>query len=166
MRALTVRQPWATLLVWTPPGRGAPFKRHEVRSWPPPRSLHGGDVAIHAAKRAPPFVDFQEARKCVPCAHLGLESPLAWNSWRYDRLPCGAVIGIGRGLWAAQVVEVDGARALCRHAADNSAVELAVHGRGGDWSPGVWLWTFQRVEALAEPVPAKGRQGLWEWECP
>lgn len=41
MRALTVRQPWASRIL---AGRGA-----EHRSWPPPPDLIGQRIAIHAA---------------------------------------------------------------------------------------------------------------------
>lgn len=34
----------------------------------------------------------------------------------------------------------------------------------GDFTPGRYAWLLADVEALAEPVPARGRQGLWEWE--
>jgi hypothetical protein len=33
----------------------------------------------------------------------------------------------------------------------------------GDFSPGRHAWLLADIEPLAEPIPAKGRQGLWEW---
>jgi hypothetical protein len=33
----------------------------------------------------------------------------------------------------------------------------------GDFSPGRYAWLLADIERLAEPIPAKGRQGLWEW---
>ena len=41
MKALTLHQPWASLIAC-----GA--KRIETRSWPPPKSLIGKRIAIHA----------------------------------------------------------------------------------------------------------------------
>ncbi|WP_222427945.1 hypothetical protein [Sporomusa sp. KB1] len=32
----------------------------------------------------------------------------------------------------------------------------------GDWTPGRYAWILDNVR-LIEPVPAKGRQRLWEW---
>lgn len=34
----------------------------------------------------------------------------------------------------------------------------------GDFTPGNYAWLISDVRPLAEPVPAKGRRGLWEWE--
>ena len=33
----------------------------------------------------------------------------------------------------------------------------------GDYSPGRWAWRIGNVEALPEPVPVRGWQGIWEW---
>jgi hypothetical protein len=34
----------------------------------------------------------------------------------------------------------------------------------GDFTPGRWAWLLADVRKLAEPIPARGRQGLWEWD--
>lgn len=31
----------------------------------------------------------------------------------------------------------------------------------GHWTPGGWAWELDEVEALAEPIPCRGRQGVW-----
>jgi hypothetical protein len=36
----------------------------------------------------------------------------------------------------------------------------------GDWTPGRYAWLLANVRPLAEPVPARGAQGLWHWEAP
>lgn len=33
----------------------------------------------------------------------------------------------------------------------------------GDFSPGRYAWVLADVEPVDPPIPAKGRQGLWEW---
>lgn len=33
----------------------------------------------------------------------------------------------------------------------------------GDFGPNRYAWLLDDIEAVAEPVPARGRQGLWEW---
>jgi hypothetical protein len=33
----------------------------------------------------------------------------------------------------------------------------------GDFTAGRFAWLLDDIKPLAEPVPAKGRQGLWEW---
>jgi hypothetical protein len=68
MQALTVYQPWATLLV-----RG--MKQYETRGW---STTYRGKLAIHAGKRVT-----QEGRDI--CEQLGLD---------FNSLPLGAIIGI------------------------------------------------------------------------
>ncbi len=34
----------------------------------------------------------------------------------------------------------------------------------GDWTPGRYAWEFTNVKMLSEPILAKGKQRLWEWE--
>ena len=34
----------------------------------------------------------------------------------------------------------------------------------GDYSDGRWAWRLVDVEPLDPTVPARGRQGLWEWK--
>lgn len=33
----------------------------------------------------------------------------------------------------------------------------------GDFRPGRWAWMLDEIEAVVPPVPAVGRQRLWEW---
>ena len=164
MKALTVWQPYASLLTWTPDGR-RPLKECECRDWPPPRALLGGDVAIHAAKRRIRPEEWVELEKRLgPRLFRGLAQHYGCRGF----LPCGAVVGIGRGLAAWQVVYVGGPRwptdVKARSLADGRMRFLSPDG-WGDWSPGVWLWTWDRVDEI-DPAPAVGRQGLWDWEPP
>ncbi len=34
----------------------------------------------------------------------------------------------------------------------------------GIWTPGRWAYELADVQLLPEPIPVKGKQGLWEWE--
>lgn len=54
MKALTLRQPWASLVAWG-------FKGIETRSW---QTRHRGPLAIHAAKG---FRDFRLTEPLVDC---------------------------------------------------------------------------------------------------
>lgn len=33
----------------------------------------------------------------------------------------------------------------------------------GDYSPGRFAWLLADIKPLPEPIPAKGKQGLWNW---
>jgi len=35
----------------------------------------------------------------------------------------------------------------------------------GDFRPGRWAWLLADIKPLDEPVPAKGKQGIWEWDA-
>lgn len=144
MKALTLTQPWASLVAL-----GA--KRIETRGW---RTPYRGSLAIHAAKGFPKW-----AR--VTC----LESPFAAEIGS-DVLPLGAVIATcrliacipTRELQQNRVIEVD-YLAGCADFVMSDA-ERAF----GDYAPGRWAWLLADVEMLAEPIPAKGALSLWEWE--
>ncbi len=34
----------------------------------------------------------------------------------------------------------------------------------GNYAPNRYAWELQDVQRLAEAIPAKGMQGLWDWE--
>lgn len=36
----------------------------------------------------------------------------------------------------------------------------------GDWSPGRYAWRLELLCVFDKPVPARGMQGLWNWEPP
>jgi len=135
MKALTVQQPYATLIM-------EGVKRFETRSWRPPTARTGGpilvDFAVHAGarfdKNTPPEI-----------AHI-----VSWRSY-----PLGVVLGIAHLVWVypAEVI---------RDRERGNVDELNM----GDFSDGRFAWELEVVEVFAKPIPAKGKQGLWEWERP
>ena len=54
MRAISLHQPWASLIA-------EGHKDVETRSWAPPGRLVGQRIAIHAAKRTPKQSEWNEA---------------------------------------------------------------------------------------------------------
>ena len=145
MRALTLHQPWATLIALG-------IKTIETRSWPPPSGLLGQTIAIHAG------------RKLQPNPGPQIETILRQthgDHWR-RRLPAGAVVVTAT------------IRDACQIAGPAAATGCFVtHGRHivatdpyGDFSAGRWLWFLSDIKALPEPIPATGRQRLWHWEPP
>lgn len=46
---------------------------------------------------------------------------------------------------------------------DNCAAVVEDEARFGDYTSGRFAWLLSDIEPLAEPMPARGRQGLWEW---
>lgn len=174
MKAITIWQPWAQLIAI-----GA--KKYETRSW---ATNYRGPIAIHAAKRpfnTDPFFDrelnqFKEA----------LNIP---DIYSFDSLPLGCIIATVRLVRCSKIeVEPDGTPYFryWPNAAEILQLQKDFPGqrdyRGqrirrfpeaerkellfGDWAPGRYAWELTNVTMLPEPIPAKGKQGLWSWDMP
>jgi hypothetical protein len=114
------------------------LKTHETRHWP---TEHRGPIAIHAAKT----LDLVGAP--VQLCHRGLGR--AW----WAECPQGAIVAIAR---LRTCVSTDAVfRDLTR--ADEAA---------GDFSQGRFAWRLGDIRRLVEPIPALGRQGLFNWAPP
>jgi len=142
MKAITLHQPWASLVLI-----GA--KQYETRSWP---TTYRGQLAIHAGKE-----EFKGFRAWELSAEI--RTSLEANGIRsdkfgsgFDKLPLGKVLGIGfLGdclLMTEQLI------------AEQSEQELAL----GHWEPGRFAWRFDAVVMFDEPIPARGMQGIWNWD--
>lgn len=145
MKALSVIQPWATLLAI-----GA--KRIETRSW---RTLYRGRVAIHASR-----AHRAEERLMIGVTPftgvLAEHFQVATQRELLECLPHGAVIATG-DLVACIATEVLLGGIIQPPLSDQ---ELAF----GDFSPRRYGWIFRDVRELPEPMPARGSLGLWDWD--
>lgn len=167
MKALTIQQPWAHLIA-------TGDKLYETRSW---KTNYRGPIAIHAGKQVDTDVGY-------------LTCPLATLDWLtacgitpeilHEKLPRGAVIATAELVNIWKIVyhpgtDVDkakhiplGAESLStdRHAPDfnDYFVPTEKETAFGNWKPGFYAWELQNVKILPEPIPAKGQQGLWNWE--
>lgn len=133
MKALTLTQPWAQLVV---EGR----KVFETRSW---RTSWHGRLAIHAAKG-------WTADDRAFARELGYEP---------EAMVRGAVVG------EAVLIRCQGTEDLrfyLRTKGERGAFELSA----GDFADGRWAWRLAHPETYAEPIPAKGSLGLWDWTKP
>jgi len=142
MKAITLTQPWATLVAI-----GA--KKIETRSW---RTEHRGPIAIHAAKNMPRSASALIGREPFR-RHL---YPAPVYVGRPCHLPRGVIVA------TAVLVAVRPTKFLSGpsvHVPDPSTDEYAF----GDYTPGRFMWFLEDVVALSEPVPARGALGLWEW---
>lgn len=166
MKALTLTQPWATLVAI-----GA--KRIETRSWS--TSYRGDLLLIHAGTGLGPVggkkgLVMQCARKhflpaldVIMPEHLrGIGSPASIA----ERLPLGAIVAVCELTLVVPVEQVRSRKVYeCLRLADRvtqswqiTEQELAF----GDYSAGRYAWLLADVQALPEPVPCKGALGLWE----
>lgn len=172
MKAITVLQPWASLIAC-----GA--KKIETRSW---ATKYRGKIAIHAG--ASWTMDRREMTYRDPF-HTALwpnmtKQELMLNGYgRTKLLPVGAVIAIadlvdcyyivyhpGTDIDIAKHINI-GAESMTNDKHDHDFGKYIVPSEQelsfGDWTPGRYAWILENVRQI-EPVPAKGMQRLWEWE--
>lgn len=126
--------------LWQPWGsliaRG--LKLHETRHW---STSHRGRIAIHAAKTR----DLAGSPDELCRVGLGLR-------WAED-LPLGAVVAVARLVACRYAEHIEGDLTRADRAAGNYAI-------------GRFAWRLEDVRPLAEPIPAVGRQGLFNWTPP
>ena len=137
--ALTLRQPWASLVAL-----GA--KRIETRSW---RTSYRGWLAIHAGMTLPAadrLLCEQEPFRAALLRDttLDLTRPLA------AQLPRGCVLAVA---WLDSCLPMK-----------NIDLPDEPERSFGDYAPGRYAWYLSRVCRLTPPVPAQGRLGLWRIE--
>jgi hypothetical protein len=146
MRALTLWQPYASLVAWG-------GKIVENRTWLPPTNLLGERFAIHAGA----------ARKDAWRLPLGVEIP--------EPLPRSALVATAIVVGALDLR--DGRREI-RMAGDRGILDLfsdsdpneALRARlltldSDPWWLGPVGWLLEDIRPLRTPVPAKGMMGLW-----
>jgi hypothetical protein len=130
-RALSLTQPWATLVAI-----GA--KKFETRSW---RTPHSGWVPIHAAKGFP-----------NDCRALCLDEPFRSSLKRFGfvtpgDLPRGQVLAIAR---------LVGCIWTDKWTPDQASDEYAF----GNYAPGRYAWQLEEVQRIPA-FHARGSLGLW-----
>jgi hypothetical protein len=135
MKALTLTQPWASLVAV-----GA--KRIETRSW---STRHRGPLAIHAGMTLP-------RSALALCDRSPFREALVKGLGACPVLPLGAVVATAE---LAEVMRTTDPRLRARL----SEQELAF----GDFTPGRYAWLLAGVRPLPEPIAARGALGLWQW---
>ena len=149
MRALTLHQPWAQLMVWG-------LKNIETRSWVAPSYLIGQRMAIHAGKRDPRPTDW----------NIEVQLAVLQRAGGSHSMPMGAVVATARLIECMQVIGEPDSSGLvsCRgfgELSDEPEYDATIRTDPyGDFSVGRWLWVFQDVHRV-EPLSINGRQGVW-----
>lgn len=160
MKALTILQPWASLIAC-----GA--KKIETRSW---KTNFRGPIAIHAAKQL-------KSEFLNIAGHEPFYTPLHENrKWRMMRdndtgiwyPPPGCVIALADLIGCVKIIgrtcigtERYPIAALLENKIEIDGNEIAF----GDYTPGRYAWMIENVKMI-EPLSATGRQRLWEWNRP
>lgn len=139
MKAITLWQPWATLMA-------IDAKQFETRSW---ATAYRGLLAIHAAKGFPSKDDEYDARS------LMLDEPfasvLAAAGYKsFDDLPKGAIVGVCRLVKCHRTEEIGPLLANDREHAF------------GNYAPKRFAWETTGMVRVHPPVHCRGAQQLWE----
>ena len=136
VKALTVWQPWASLIAHG-------VKEYETRAW---QTKYRGPLAIHASVRW--GRDQQEVVGWRPYPDL-----LAALGLSVADLPKGFVVGV------VDLVDVIPTQDVAPLLSESER-------RVGDYRPGRFAWRLENARLLPEPVYAKGAQSLWWWNVP
>lgn len=144
MKAITVWQPWAQLLV-------AGKKHEETRSW---ATSYRGPILIHAA--AKPAIHsllelMDKETRHLAFKSLGHTEPVV--NWK-KTFPTGAIIGMAKLTDCRYIDEQynEFVRTLC-------PAEFAF----GDFTVGRFAWVMEEPVIFDKPIMAKGKQRLWDF---
>lgn len=154
MKALTIWQPWATLII-------AGAKPYEFRSWPAYPSLIGQRIVIHAASRKP---EFHECRRLLRALESGGDEAAATCLITDIAIPIleGCAAELPRSCGLGTVVLGD----------PRNGIEIARE-FGVSWANDSdryqhsnWGWPMLDIDAWHVPISARGAQGFWTWPTP
>lgn len=134
MKALSLTQPWATLIILG-------IKKWETRSWYPPARMRGQRIVVHASKG-------WRTDDRLFADRLRRDGILPMDA----DLPRGAALGTVR---LDGLIRTDPALVV-RHI---DARERLL----GDYNFGRFAWELGDPRPFDEPIPARGALGLWEW---
>ncbi len=161
MKALTIWQPWASLII-------AGAKPYEFRGWRFPRSLIGQRIVIHAAARKVRVRD-----ELLPIA-MTLEQrhrwPVAAAETCLHPQPAFALLmqvyrgGLELPLAAGLGTAIIGEPVLGTHVAEKFGVPRANDSDRDQHAN--WGWPMTDIERWDMPIPMRGAQGFWNWPTP
>lgn len=144
MKALTLTQPWATLVAL-----GA--KKFETRGW---RTHYTGWLAIHASKRWPRWAKDVCVEKPFYDALAAAGYINAYAQIQGSAFPLGAIVVVVN-LIDTTPTDAYGRSNRLYHLSDNEYYF-------GDWTSGRWAWALEDFHRLLDPIPCTGRLGLWD----
>ena len=151
MKALTLTQPWATLVAI-----GA--KRIETRSW---STSYRGALAIHAAKGFPKWAR-QFTLEPICYESMRRTARMDLRDKGVPAYPLGCVMAICRLANCIPVEVVDNASNVF----GVSLEPLSERERAfGDYSHGRYAWILEDIQPLHMPIYVNGALGLWEWNA-
>lgn len=150
MKVISIRQPWASLVV-------TGYKKIETRGW---NTKYRGELIIHAG--------LAKDKVSIELYNSWKSSHLYDSIFRYvafNDLPLGAIIGKVTLVDVARTEELNYNQSIgdgcgtdwCIHEEFGCEKELAF----GDYSPNRYGWLLANPVLFDKPIPCKGQLGLW-----
>lgn len=127
--------------LWPPYGSliVAGVKKIETRSWP---TSHRGVIAIHHTVKWMPETD----------ALMASSKAFALTVEKLGGVQVGCIVG---------TIEIVGCEIMTPENIGSTSIRESILGW---YEPGRWMWKLANPVKFDEPIPAKGKQGIWEWE--
>ncbi len=132
MKALSLLQPWASLVVTGP-------KTMETRGW---STLHRGLLLIHASQGKAGSI-------------FASEPPFKKYIANFKHLPFGAIIG------SVYLTDIIRAEKLNMHDELINRLTMEEKAFG-DYSEGRYAWLLENPVQFKQPIPARGMLNLWD----
>ncbi len=150
MKALTLWRPWPYAIFHLPAGVA---KRVENRGWKPPANIIGQRIAIHAGKTWD-----EDGKDFIGehLAYLGLLPELKKTPGHDARVKAEGIIGTAILCGVAKEFGFSAITLVAGRLPSGPFLECVQ-----EWWSGPYGWLLDDVRTLPEPIPCKGRQGLW-----
>ena len=153
MKALSLYQPWATLIAL-----GA--KKIETRSW---KTHYRGPLAIHATKKFPDDAVaqcFMEPFRSILTKHGYIDQKRLWFQ---DVMGC---IVATCNLVSIESVDAiaDAGPGVYRCGVKLTWPIPEPERSFGNYSRGRYMWLLDDVKPVDPPIPARGSVALWDWD--
>lgn len=146
MKALTILQPWASLIALGE-------KKIETRSW---YTKYRGPLAIHAGKGSKPY--YQTLANIDKSFNNALTQSKEWNPDIFETLPLGCVVATCNLVACEKVFADYGKDAQL----ESGHIVYGNEYTFGDYSEGRYAWILDDIRPLGIPIPFRGQQGLWD----
>ena len=161
MKAITIPQPWASLVA-------AGVRPLVSRAYEPLGNLVGERIGIHADDRPVNQRMWMTVQVCYD----------AWNVHRLgppwvvdeDWFPLGAIVATARlagsdGYIAGEVLSEAEIVQPVSVPCDEGPLFVECGG-GSDYSLGGWSWRLEDIRLADPPIPTGGHPNLWDWAQP
>lgn len=146
MKALTIWQPWATLIM-------AGAKPWEWRGWRAPSAVVGQRIVIHAGARMPRASEIADILARIDDDESSLDPAIAIPLLRdTPMLSWPLAAGLGTAVLERSIPAIVWANKHCKPGFDSDRLD---HSK--------FAWPLTEIERWESVRPARGHQGFWIW---